>query len=322
LTPHIEPQDDTLEWSTEQLNPASVDLDTRPTAEIVGILLAADTAVAAAVSAMADRIAAATDLVVSAIAAGGTVHYVGSGTSGRLGVLDAVELWPTFHVDESQVCAHLAGGIEAMTRATEGAEDDEEAGASIAAAAGDSDVVIGLAASGRTPFVRGALAEARRRGLRTVLISTNPAAPLADLSDVAILPDTGPEVLTGSTRLKAATAQKMVLNAMSTAAMVRLGKTYSNLMIDMIPSNEKLQARSVRMLEQGAGVGAEQAAAALNAAGGSVRIALVSLLAGVDADTAARSVAAHPADPCRPGDPSGLRAAAAQARSASPTVRL
>lgn len=310
-----------LGWSTEQPHTASADLDTRPTEDIVATLLAAEAGVAAAVAAVTDQIAAAADLVVAALAAGGRLHYVGSGTSGRMGVLDAVELLPTFHVGEDQVVAHLAGGIGAMLRAVEGAEDDEASGAAAVADAGVHDVVLGLAASGRTPYVAGALRAARDRGLPTVLVSTNPDAPLAALATVAILPATGPEVLTGSTRLKSATAQKMVLNALSTTAMVRLGKSYSNLMIDMIPSNSKLRARSVRMLQQGAGVPAEAAASALDAAGGDVRVALVGLLAGCDTAVAARAVAEHAPDPYRVGDPSGLRtAAAAAAREAAEEV--
>lgn len=298
-----------LDWSTEQLNQASVDLDTRDTFSIVRTLIGADASVAVAVAAVADDIAAAADLMIATISGGGVVHYVGSGTSGRMGVLDAVELWPTFRVDDTWVRAHLAGGPQAMANAVEGAEDDVEAGAALVRAAGPRDLVVGLAASGRTPFVGGALAEARRRGLGTVLVSTNPTAPLAADVDVAVLPDTGPEVLTGSTRLKAATAQKMVLNAMSTASMVRLGKTFSNLMIDMIPSNHKLRARALMMVRQGSGVDEAAASEALDAAEGSVRVALVCLLAGVDAGQAAKALALNPPDATRAGDPSGIRTA-------------
>lgn len=298
-----------LAWSTEQPNETSVDLDTRDTADVVRTLVDADASVAESVAAVAAHIGAAVELFVDTLAVGAVVHYIGSGTSGRMGVLDAVELWPTFSVDESQVRAHLAGGPNAMVRAVEGAEDDEAAGAAIVEAAGERDLVVGLSASGRTPFVRGALERARARGLRTVLVSTNPHAPMGELADVAILPDTGPEVITGSTRLKAATAQKMVLNTLSTAAMVRLGKTFSNLMIDMVPSNAKLRARSVRMLQQGARVGVEEAAEALDSADGSMRVALVSLLAGTDAKESAAAIIAHPPDPRRHGDPSGIRSA-------------
>jgi len=298
-----------LHWSTEQPNPASLDLDTRSTVDIVETLLSADASVAAAVAAVGPEIAAAADLVVETLTRGGTVHYVGSGTSGRMGVLDAVELLPTFNVDDSQVRAHLAGGLEAMTLAVEGAEDDALAGETIAHEAGTRDLIVGLTASGRTPFVRGALAKATSREIPTVLVSTNPAAPLTALARIAILPDTGPEVLTGSTRLKAATAQKMVLNALSTAAMVRLGKAYSNLMIDMIPTNEKLRTRSVGILQQASGVSEDRARAALDEAEGSVRVALVSLLAGVNATTAGEALARHRPNPDRDRDPSGIRSA-------------
>lgn len=314
MTTFSDPTSGKLSWGTEQPDPASHDLDTRSSADIVATLLAADAGVADAVAKVADQITAAVDLMVAALAAGGIVHYVGAGTSGRMGVLDAVELWPTFRVGDDRVRAHLAGGPAAMVNAVEGAEDDVEAGAALIADAGPHDVVVGLAASGRTPFVGGAMREAKRRGLATVLISVNPKASLAELASVAILPDTGHEVITGSTRLKAATAQKMVLNALSTASMVRLGRTYSNLMIDMVPSNKKLHARTVRMLQQGSGADADRAAAALDAAGGSARVALVSLLADADAESAAAAVGQFPPDPYRDGDPSGLRSAAASLR--------
>jgi N-acetylmuramic acid 6-phosphate etherase len=304
-----------LGWSTEQPLAASAAIDTLDTAGVVGVILDADATVAGAVRAVAADIARAADLVVATLRASGVVHYVGSGTSGRMGVLDAVELLPTYHVGSESFRAHLAGGADAMVRAAEGAEDDDAAGAALAATFGPADLVIGIAASGRTPYVRGALEGARRGGLPTVLVSANPAAPLAALADVAVLPDTGPEVVTGSTRMKAATAQKMVLNAVSTAAMVRLGKTYGNLMIAMVPTNAKLRARSVRMLAQGSGRPEEDCAAALAAAGGDVRRALVALIAGLppgDAASAAvtEALADHPADPGRRGDPSGIRAAA------------
>lgn len=303
------------DWTTERTLGHSDDLDALGTTGVVEIILDADAAVAAAVRAVADDVAAAADLVIEAIAAGGVVHYVGSGTSGRMGVLDAVELLPTYGVGDEAVQAHLAGGPPAMLRAVEGAEDDAEAGARLLDDAGKHDVVIGIAASGRTPYVRGALTAARERGLRAVLVSANPVAPLATLADVAVLPDTGPEVVTGSTRMKAATAQKMVLNAISTAAMVRLGHTYGNLMVDMVPTNAKLRRRSVRMLRQASGRPAPECETALSAAG-DVRTALVALLAGLPAESAGsepvrRALRAYPPDPTRPGDPSGLRSAVA-----------
>ncbi|OYO18714.1 N-acetylmuramic acid 6-phosphate etherase [Enemella dayhoffiae] len=306
-----------LTWSTEQVNPRSIDLDTKPTEEVVRSILAEDETVAAAVSAVGPQIARAVDLAVAALSAGGRIHYVGSGTSGRMGVLDAVELLPTYRVGDDKFTAHLAGGPGAMSLAVEGAEDDPEAGAAAVAEAGPNDLVIGLAASGRTPYVGGALAAARERGLPTVLIAANPNAPLAEHADVAVLADTGPEVITGSTRMKAASAQKMILNSLSTAAMVRLGKVYSNLMIDMMPTNEKLRARSVRMLVQGSGADEQRCAEVLAQAGGEVRLALTALLADVPVAAAREALAACPAAADRPGDPTGIRTAVQRLRDAA-----
>ncbi|MDN6514282.1 MAG: N-acetylmuramic acid 6-phosphate etherase, partial [Acidipropionibacterium jensenii] len=263
------------------------------------------------------QIARVVDLVVTALSAGGSVHYVGAGTSGRLGVLDAVELLPTYGIRPDQVIGHMAGGERAFVRAVEGAEDSPELGAAELAQAGPHDLVIGIAASGRTPYVGGALAEARRRGLPTALISTNPNAPLADLADVSILPDTGPEAVTGSTRMKSGTAQKMTLNAISTAAMIRLGKTWSNLMIDVVATNEKLRVRMVRIVEQATGADAGPARAALEAADGRVRVAIVALAAGVDVAEAEAALEETPPSAERAGDPSGVRTAIDRARSAS-----
>lgn len=300
----------TLRSTTEERNPRSEALDTLDADTLIGTILDEDARVAAAVKEQAAPLAALVEVCVAAIAGGSTVHYVGAGTSGRLGVLDAVELVPTYSATPSMVTAHLAGGEAAMLRAVEGAEDDEEAGAELVrTVCGDGDVVIGLAASGRTPFVGGALRAARERGLATALVAANIHAPLAAAADHAILLDVGPEVVTGSTRLKAATGQKMVLNALSTAVMVRLGKTYSNLMIDVRPTNAKLVARTVRMLVQATGVPAEQAANTLEESGGSVRVALVALLSGCSVEEARRSADAYPPDPRRAGDPAGIRTA-------------
>lgn len=306
-----------LDWSTEQVNPDSVDLDTRDSATAVQTILAADAQVAAAVQAVAAEITAAVELVVAALSDGGRVHYVGSGTSGRMGVLDAVELLPTYSVGEDRFTPHLAGGPGAMMHAVEGAEDDAGAGADAVADAAPGDVVIGIAASGRTPYVRGALAAARDRGLATVLIAANPNAPLAAYADVAILVDTGPEVITGSTRMKAATAQKLVLNTLSTAAMVRLGKVFSNLMIDMLPTNEKLRARSLRMLVQGSGEPVERCAEVLAEAAGDVRLALTALRSGCPVEQARTVLAALPPDAHRSGDPTGIRTAVDRLRGTS-----
>ncbi len=310
--PMADPEHLNLSWSTEQRNPATVDLDQLATADLVGAIVAADAQVATAVAAVSGQIAAAVDLAVAALSAGGRMHYVGAGTSGRLGVLDAVELFPTYHVDDDVVTAHLAGGAAAMMRAVEGAEDDPDLGAAIAAQAGPDDLVVGIAASGRTPYVRGALATARNRGLATVLISSNPAAPLAELADVAILPDTGPEVVTGSTRMKAATAQKMVLNTLSTATMVRLGKTYSNLMVDVIATNAKLERRLVKIVELASGVDHDQAANLLGQAQGDLRVAVVAAVSGASVELARQSLQRHRPDAARPGDPGGLRTAIAE----------
>lgn len=304
-----------LRSTTEERNPRSLELDTLDSPDLVATILGEDARVAAAVQARTAQIARLVEVCVAAIAAGGTVHYVGAGTSGRLGVLDAVELVPTYSATPDMVTAHLAGGDAAMMRAVEGAEDDERAGADLVdAACGERDVVIGLAASGRTPFVGGALRRARERGLATALVAANVHAALAPLADEAILLDVGPEVVTGSTRMKAATAQKLTLNALSTATMVRLGKTYSNLMIDVRPTNAKLVARTVRMLVQATGAAAARAADVLEAADGSVRVALVALLAGTDVERARAAADRFAPDPARTGDPAGIRSAAESLR--------
>lgn len=287
---------------TEERNPRTTDIDLLPTDDVVRLILDEDAGVAAAVRAERAHVTEAVDLAVEAIRAGGRVHYAGAGTSGRLGVLDAVELLPTYGVGEEWFDAHLAGGVEAMTVSVEGAEDDVAAGRRDLDHVGPRDVVVGLAASGRTPYVRGALELARERGARTVLVSANPAAPLAGGVDVAILLDTGPEVVTGSTRMKAASAQKIVLNTFSTAVMVRLGKTYSNLMVDVRATNAKLRARLVRLLSQATGLDPDACADVLADSGGEVQVALVMLLAGVDVRAARQAL----------GDGGGVRAAVAR----------
>ena len=297
---------------TEERNPASAELDAFDARGMVEVILSEDAKVAAAVQARSAEIAALVEVCVAAIADGGTVHYVGAGTSGRLGVLDAVELAPTFDADRSMVAAHLAGGPGAFLAAVEGAEDSAAQGAQLVESeCRAGDVVIGLAASGRTPFVRGALEAARAAGMPTALISANPAAALAPAADHPILLDVGPEVVTGSTRMKAGTAQKLTLNALSTATMVRLGTTFGNLMIQVRPTNAKLVARTVRMLVQASGTAPEEAARVLEAADGSVRVALVALLSGTDAEAAGAALADFPRDPRRIGDPAGIRSAVA-----------
>lgn len=302
---------------TEERNPASAELDSLDARGMVDVILGEDATVAAAVQARAAEIAALVEVCVEAIAAGHTVHYVGAGTSGRLGVLDAVELAPTYNADPSMVTAHIAGGAGAFLEAVEGAEDSVEAGRELVrkeCSAGD--VVVGLAASGRTPFVQGALEAAREAEMPTALISANPQAPLAELADHPILLAVGPEVVTGSTRMKAGTAQKLTLNALSTAMMVRLGTTFGNLMIDVRPTNAKLLARTVRMLMQATSVDAARAAEVLQEADGSVRVALVALLAGADVGAARAALEGAPRDPHRVGDPAGIRTAVAALQGA------
>lgn len=266
---------------TEQRNPDSLDLDLMPTRDMLRVINEADHRVPVAVGAVLDQVATVVELAVVALRAGRRVHYFGAGTSGRLGVLDAAELPPTFNSPPDWFCAHIAGGPEAMWRAVEDAEDDEEAGATEAATCVRAgDVVIGLAASGRTPYVLAALRSARSVGATTVLLCADPAAAGADLADVFIAVDTGPEVITGSTRMKAATAQKLVLNAFSTAVMVRLGRVYSNLMVDLVATNAKLRGRMISILMEATGCSEEVSRRAISDADGDLKTALVSLVSG------------------------------------------
>ncbi|MEV1289940.1 N-acetylmuramic acid 6-phosphate etherase [Micromonospora sp. NPDC049679] len=266
---------------TEQRNPQSADLDLMSTRDVLRVINEADRSVPVAVAAVLDEIVAAVDLAVTALRADGRVHYFGAGTSGRLGVLDAAELPPTFNSPPGWFCAHLAGGPEAMWRAVEDAEDNAPDGVGeVQSCVRPGDLVIGLAASGRTPFVLGALRAARALGAGTVLLCANPVAAAAAEVDVFIGVDSGPEVVTGSTRMKAATAQKLVLNAFSTAVMVRLGRVYSNLMIDVVATNAKLRGRMISILMEATGAADEVCEAALVAADGDLKTALVSLVSG------------------------------------------
>ncbi len=283
------------QWVTEARNPASMDLDQRDSLGIVTLMNQEDAKVAEAVRAELPNIARAVDLIVERLARGGRLLYFGAGTSGRLGVLDATECPPTFSAPPQQVQGFIAGGPEALTQSIEGAEDDMEAGMATArdeARVGPLDAVVGIAASGRTPWVIGALRAARAAGAVTIGLVCNPATPIHNEVDVCIAPVTGPEVLTGSTRLKAGTAQKMVLNMLSTASMVRLGKAYSNLMVDVQPTNSKLRARAVRILQEAAGIEEARARALLEESGWVVKVALVMALADVDAKEARRRLAA------------------------------
>ncbi|WP_152189091.1 N-acetylmuramic acid 6-phosphate etherase [Georgenia satyanarayanai] len=272
----------TVDSPTEERNLATVDLDVVDTLELLTLINAEDRLVPDAVAASLPDLARLVDGATERVRAGGTVHYVGAGTSGRLGVVDAAELLPTFHLEEGVVTAHLAGGPPAIVRAAENVEDDRAAGADAVADVREHDVVVGLAASGRTPYVAGALAHARERGALTALVTSNPRARLLDDVDVPIVLETGPEALTGSTRMKSATAQKLVLHSFSTALMVRLGRTWSNLMVSMVATNEKLRARTVTILTQATGLGRPACEAALEEADGDLKVALVMILAGTD----------------------------------------
>jgi N-acetylmuramic acid 6-phosphate etherase len=243
----------------------------------------------AAVTELIPALARLVDDAVDRIRDGGRVHYFGAGTSGRLGVLDAAELPPTFGVSADLFVAHLAGGDGAIVNAVEGAEDSERDGRRIARdSVGPRDLAVGLTVSGTTPFVRGALAGAREHGAATALVTSNLQTPLAPLADHLLVAETGPEVLTGSTRLKAGTATKLVLNGFSTAVMVRLGRTYSNLMVSVRPTNQKLRERTLRILAEVTGAPEEVNVALLGQSGNDLAVAVVAAAAGV-APTAARA---------------------------------
>lgn len=280
---------------TEQRNPRSEGIDRLSPRQIVDLINAEDRTVAEAVGAEADAIARAMELVVEAFRAGGRLIYVGAGTSGRLGVLDASEMPPTFGTDPRQVQGIIAGGYEALVRAQEGAEDAPGAGAEAIDErdVGPSDFVLGIATSGTTPYVHGALARARERGARTgFLLCTPPPDSLRATHDVVIAPLVGPEVITGSTRMKAGTATKMVLNTLTTGAMVLTGKVMGNLMVDLQVTCMKLQDRGERIVMEAGSVERDEARALLTAAGGSVKTALVMARAGVDARGARRRLEA------------------------------
>ncbi len=280
---------------TEQRNPRSMRIDQLSTIEIVDLINAEDRMVAAAVGEERQQIARAIDLVVECLLQGGRLIYVGAGTSGRLGVLDASEMPPTYRTDPEMVQGIIAGGFDALLRAQEGAEDHPEHGA----AAIDerqveaNDFVLGIATSGTTPFVHGALKRARERGARTgFLLCTYPSEQLIKAHDVVIAPLVGPEVITGSTRMKAGTATKIILNTISTAAMVRTGKVYGNLMVDLQVTCQKLQDRGERILMDTLGVQREQASQLLEESGGHVKTAIAMSRLSLDADEARRRLEA------------------------------
>lgn len=278
--------------STEGARPERAEIDRLPTAELVRLMNEDDRVVPEAVGAASAAIAEAVDAIAGRLGAGGRLIYAGAGTAGRIGVLDASECGPTFNTD--RVLGVIAGGQAAVSEATESAEDDADGGARALEALhlSAADAVVGVSASGRTPYVLGAIAHARSVGALTVGLACNAGSALSAAAELAIEVLVGPEFIAGSTRLKAGTAQKLVLNMLSTLTMVRLGKTYGNLMVDVRVTNEKLRDRATRIVEQAAGVDTAAAAAALDSAGEDAKVAVTMLRAGVGAEEARARLAA------------------------------
>ncbi|NGO14609.1 N-acetylmuramic acid 6-phosphate etherase [Streptomyces sp. HC44] len=276
--------------TTEAFRPEFAEIDRLPTLEIAEIMNGEDTTVPAAVAAQLPRIAAAIDAAADRMARGGRLVYAGAGTAGRLGVLDASECPPTFNTDPSEVVGLIAGGPSATVNSIEGAEDSKELAAEDLDVLGITadDTVVGISASGRTPYAIGAVEHARALGALTIGLSCNADSALAAAADHGIEVVVGPELLTGSTRLKAGTAQKLVLNMLSTITMIRLGKTYGNLMVDVRASNDKLRARSRRIVALATGASDNEIEAALAATDGEVKNAILTILGNVDGPTAAR----------------------------------
>ncbi|OOE96746.1 N-acetylmuramic acid 6-phosphate etherase [Salinivibrio sp. IB643] len=269
---------------SETRNPHTYGLDQQDTLGLVTMINAEDQGVALAVQSQLPAIADAVDHIVTGFNAGGRLIYIGAGTSGRLGVLDAVECPPTFGVGHEQVIGLIAGGEKAMFIAQEGAEDDPKAGVADLDAQhiSSKDVVVGIAASGRTPYVVGALEFAKQQGAVTIALSCNPNAAINAYADIAITPEVGPEALTGSTRMKSGTAQKLVLNLLTTAAMVKIGKCYQNLMVDVKATNQKLVTRSTLIVMEATGCDEATAVQALSHADGEVKVAIFMVLTGQD----------------------------------------
>jgi len=270
---------------SESRNPQTMQIDLMPTAQILAAMNSEDARVPAAVELVIPQIAQAVDRIVDAFRMGGRLIYIGAGTSGRLGVLDASECPPTFGVSGDMVVGLIAGGDTALRYPVEGAEDSPEQGKNDLERiqAGKADVVVGIAVSGRTPYVVGALDYAKSLGATTVALSCNPDSTIARMADIAISPVVGPEALTGSTRLKSGTAQKLVLNMLTTASMIRIGKTYENLMVDLSVSNEKLAARASRIVVEASGCSPEEAERVLALSGNNVKLAILMALTGMDA---------------------------------------
>lgn len=280
---------------TEERNPRTTHIDALSTLEMVRLINQEDQKVALAVEKELDHIAAAVDIIAAGLKAGGRLIYIGCGTSGRLGILDAVECPPTYSTDPGDVVGLIAGGRQAIFQAVEGAEDDAGQGQQdlVDIAFGPEDVLVGIAASGRTPYVLGAMAYAKALGAHVIGVSCNPGSPVAQAAEIAITPAPGPEVITGSTRMKSGTAQKMVLNMLSTGAMVKLGKVYGNLMVDVRATNEKLVERCKRIVCQATGVDRDTATQALEHCGFRAKVAIVMLKTGTDAAGAETLLALH-----------------------------
>ena len=272
--------------ATERRLEESMGLDSMSSLEILNLLTAQDRVAVEAVEDAAPELAELVTIATACVRSGGAVHYFGAGTSGRLAVLDAAELLPTYNLKPGVVVAHMAGGPAALVKSVENVEDSVDEGRAAAGDLGPNDLAIGLAASGNTPYVGGALTAARELGARTALISSNSRASLAPLADTVVLLETGAEVVTGSTRLKAGTAEKLALNGFSTALMIALGRTWSNLMVSVVASNEKLRRRTVRILMQAAELTEAQSQSRLADADGDLKVAIVAALAGVDAASA------------------------------------
>ena len=274
--------------ATEQRNPNTMNIDTLSTLDMVKLINQEDHRVADAVGEVTDKIAQAVDVIAEKLAAGGRLIYCGAGTSGRLGILDAVECPPTYSTDPETVQALMAGGYGAIFKAVEGAEDSKELGVQDMQNIhfSQKDVLVGIAASGRTPYVRGCMEYAKQLGAPTIAVTCCPGSELDQFADIGIAPAPGPEVVTGSTRMKSGTAQKMVLNMLSTGAMIKLGKVYGNLMVDVKPSNEKLIRRCVTIVCSAAECTEAEATKALEECDYRPKVAIVMVLRGVNADTA------------------------------------
>jgi len=287
--------------STEMVNPRSRGIEVKSTLEILRIINEEDHRVPEAVGEELQSIAEGVEMLVETLRGGGLILFVGAGSSGRLGVMEAIEMAPTFNINPERLDFLIAGGLEALRRSVEEAEDDEEAGRRDVASKelGAGDLLIALSASGSTPYVLGALREAGRRGARTIVVACNPGSPAKALADLSICPRVGPEVVAGSTRMKAGTAQKLVLNMMTTAAMIRLGRVYDGYMIGVQPRNRKLWRRAVGIVTGIAGVDGGEAERLLREAGGEVPVAILMAVKG-----------------CRPGEARRLLEAGGSLRRA------